>query len=79
MNPSEAERWISYAESDLKAARALLESPEFFPRQICFFAQQCAEKPSKPFWFLMRSLPSCKNASDRINKEIISKTKESPS
>ena len=47
MNQSEARRWISYAESDLKAARALLGSVEFFPRQICFFAQQGAEKAIK--------------------------------
>lgn len=47
MNPSEAKRWINYSESDLGAAHVLLESEEFFPRQICFFAQQCAEKAIK--------------------------------
>ena len=47
MNPSEAKRWISYSETDLRAAHALLDSEEFFPRQICFFAQQCAEKAIK--------------------------------
>src|SRR3990172_3596639 len=47
MNRSEAERWIEYAESDLRAAQALLECREFFPRQICFHAQQSAEKSIK--------------------------------
>ena len=47
MNLSEAKRWISYSETDLRAAHALLDSEEFFPRQICFFAQQCAEKAIK--------------------------------
>ena len=28
-------------------AHALLDSGEFFPRQICFLAQQCAEKSIK--------------------------------
>ena len=47
MNASEAKRGMDYAEKDLRAARALLESGEFFPRQICFLAQQCAEKSIK--------------------------------
>lgn len=47
MNPSEAKRWINYSETDLRAAHVLLDSEEFFPRQICFFAQQCAEKAIK--------------------------------
>jgi HEPN domain-containing protein len=47
MNADEAKIWLNYAESDLRAAHALLESDDFFPRQICFFAQQCAEKSIK--------------------------------
>jgi HEPN domain-containing protein len=47
MNPSDAKIWIEYSESDLRAADTLLESEEFFPRQICFFAQQGAEKAIK--------------------------------
>lgn len=47
MNPNEAKRWINYSETDLRAAQALLDSEESFPRQICFFAQQCAEKAIK--------------------------------
>jgi len=38
---------MNYAETDLHAAYALLESGEFFPRQICFLAQQCGEKAIK--------------------------------
>jgi HEPN domain-containing protein len=44
MNPSEAKRWIDYAETDLRAAQTLFETEDSFPRQICFLAQQCAEK-----------------------------------
>jgi len=47
MNPSDAEVWMNYAETDLRAAHALLDSREFFPRQICFLSQQCAEKAIK--------------------------------
>lgn len=39
--------WIEYAKTDLRAAYTLLDSGEFFPRQICFLAQQCAEKAIK--------------------------------
>jgi HEPN domain-containing protein len=47
MNADESKIWLNYAEMDLRAAHALLDSDEFFPRQICFFAQQCAEKSIK--------------------------------
>lgn len=47
MNKDDARRWLEYAEKDLSAARILLESAEFFPRQICFLAQQAAEKSVK--------------------------------
>ncbi len=47
MNANEAKRWIDYAEKDLSAASVLLDSGEFFPRQICFLAQQAAEKAIK--------------------------------
>lgn len=39
--------WMDYAKTDLHAAYTLLDSGEFFPRQICFLAQQCAEKAIK--------------------------------
>ena len=47
MNATEARRWLAYARSDLEAARALLYAPEPFPRQVCFLAQQTAEKAIK--------------------------------
>jgi HEPN domain-containing protein len=47
MNPNDAKVWMNYAETDLRAAYALLESGEFFPRQICFLGQPCGEKAIK--------------------------------
>lgn len=47
MNENEAKRWLDYAESDLQAARTLVESTEFYPRQVCFLAQQAGEKALK--------------------------------
>ena len=47
MKANEAKRWPEYAETDLRAAHTLLESGEFFPRQVCFLSQQCGEKAIK--------------------------------
>jgi HEPN domain-containing protein len=47
MNAAEAARWLAYARSDLDAARALLNDPDHYPRQVCFLAQQAAEKALK--------------------------------
>ncbi|MBI5294445.1 MAG: HEPN domain-containing protein [Chloroflexi bacterium] len=47
MNAGEARKWLDYAAKDLHAAHTLFESGEFFPRQISFLAQQCAEKSVK--------------------------------
>ena len=47
MNSGDAKVWLDYAESDLHAAQTLFESREFFPLQICFLSQQCAEKAIK--------------------------------
>jgi HEPN domain-containing protein len=47
MNLNDAKIWMNYAETDLHAASALLESGELFPRQVCFLAQQCGEKAIK--------------------------------
>jgi HEPN domain-containing protein len=47
MKANEAKRWLEYAETDLRAAHTLLESGEFFPRQVCFLSQQCGEKAIK--------------------------------
>jgi len=53
MNVSEARLWMSYAKSDLDAAYALLEKGDFFPRQICFLAQQAGEKALKAILILL--------------------------
>lgn len=47
MNTLEAARWLAFARSDLDAARALLSDPNHYPRQVCFLAQQSAEKVLK--------------------------------
>jgi HEPN domain-containing protein len=47
MNTPESGRWLAYARSDLDAAHALLRDPEHYPRQVCFLAQQSAEKALK--------------------------------
>jgi HEPN domain-containing protein len=47
MNPADAKVWMKHANTDLRAAHALLESDEFFPLQICFLSQQGAEKAVK--------------------------------
>ncbi len=38
---------MRHAESDLGAAFTLLEKGDYFPRQICFLAQQAGEKALK--------------------------------
>lgn len=47
MSVSEARRWLSYARSDLEAAQTLMASPDHYPRQVCFLAQQATEKAIK--------------------------------
>ncbi len=47
MSASEAQRWLGYARSDLEAAQTLMASPDHYPRQVCFLAQQAAEKALK--------------------------------
>lgn len=53
MNINEAKRWLEYAGTDIKAAYALLDSGDFFPRQICFSAQQAGEKALKAVLVLL--------------------------
>ncbi len=70
MNASEALRWMSYARSDLDAAYTLLEKGEFFPRQICFLAQQAGEKALKAILiFLGINFPKIHDL-DRIRELI---------
>jgi HEPN domain-containing protein len=47
MNATEAARWLAYSLSDLQAAKKLLDDPDSYPRQVCFLAQQSAEKAFK--------------------------------
>ena len=53
MNVPESKRWLAYARSDLDAAHALLRDPEHYPRQVCFLAQQAAEKVLKAVLVLL--------------------------
>jgi len=53
MNVPESRRWLAYARSDLDAAHALLRDPDHYPRQVCFLAQQAAEKALKAVLVLL--------------------------
>ena len=53
MNAPESKRWLAYARSDLDAAHALLRDPDHYPRQVCFLAQQAAEKALKAVLVLL--------------------------
>lgn len=53
MNIPEAQRWLTFAQSDLNAAHILLQSQEDYPRQVCFLAQQAAEKALKAILVLL--------------------------
>ncbi|MCI0551880.1 MAG: HEPN domain-containing protein [Anaerolineae bacterium] len=58
MNAPDSAQWMAYALSDLKAGQTLLDDPEHFPRQVCYFAQQSAEKSLKAiFVFLEKKFP----------------------
>ncbi|MCY3559221.1 MAG: HEPN domain-containing protein [Chloroflexi bacterium] len=45
--PQDPERWLGYAEEDLRAARMFHERGDFSPRHACWYAQQSAEKALK--------------------------------
>jgi len=70
MKTDEARLWMSYAKSDLDAAYALLEKGDFFPRQICFLAQQAGEKALKAILiFLEANFPKIHDL-DRLRELI---------
>jgi HEPN domain-containing protein len=50
MNANDALRWLAFALSDINAARKLLSEPDYYPRQVCFLAQQSAEKALKAIY-----------------------------
>lgn len=63
---SEVRRWLRFAEEDLIAARILLREQQAAPRQVCWLAQQAAEKALKAvFVFLQLDFPRTHNL-DRL-------------
>jgi HEPN domain-containing protein len=44
---AETQRWLAYAQRDLNAAQTLLTQGDTFTQQVCFLAQQGAEKALK--------------------------------
>lgn len=45
--PGSPEEWLAHAESDLNLARLAKDREEILPEQVCFHAQQAAEKALK--------------------------------
>jgi len=45
--PGSTEEWLIHAESDLNLARLAKDHTEILPEQVCFHAQQAAEKALK--------------------------------
>lgn len=45
--PGSPAEWLSHAESDLRLARLAANDPQIIPGQVCFHAQQAAEKSIK--------------------------------
>ncbi|MGQ0663986.1 MAG: HEPN domain-containing protein [Pseudomonadota bacterium] len=45
--PGSPEDWLAHAESDLNLARLARDRQEILPEQVCFHAQQAAEKGLK--------------------------------
>jgi HEPN domain-containing protein len=61
-------RWISYAQADLNAAKALLKEDNCFNQQICFLSQQAAEKAIKAgLVFLQVEFPFIHNLDELRN------------
>jgi len=54
--PGAPDEWLRHAESDLALARLARESGDVLPGQICFHAQQAAEKALKAV-LLAHSIP----------------------
>ena len=45
--PDSPEAWLQRSRSDISLARAVLNSPDVLREDVCFHAQQCAEKALK--------------------------------
>ena len=69
---TEADRWLKQAENDLDFARLGLR--EGFHSQVCFFAQQCAEKAVKAIGYLLEDQtvpgPSVAVLADRFAERV---------
>lgn len=64
-DPQDPERWLGYAEEDLRAARMFQGRTDFSPRHACWYAQQSAEKVLKAVGLLDRRLtPKTHNLAD---------------
>ena len=46
-SPGSSEEWLAHAKSDVNLARLAKDHEEIFPEQVCFYAQQAAEKALK--------------------------------
>lgn len=46
-SPGSPEEWLAHAKSDVNLARLAKDHEEIFPEQVCFHAQQAAEKALK--------------------------------
>ena len=70
MNASEAARWMAFARSDLDASYTLLRDPDHYPRQVCFFAQQAAEKALKAILVLLEMQYPFTHDLDRLREMV---------
>jgi HEPN domain-containing protein len=61
---SEAQRWIRFAEEDLRVAEIVFR--EGIYNQVCFHAQQCVEKCVKAVFLAQRRLPPKVHAIARL-------------
>ena len=52
--PQHFERWLQFAENDLAVARHLLQDSPFF-YEVCFHAQQAAEKALKSYLYFHKT------------------------
>jgi len=63
---SETQRWMSYARRDLLAGQVLLNQTDNFNTQICFQAQQAAEKAIKAGIVFLGAKPQYIHDLDRL-------------
>ncbi|PSO61190.1 MAG: hypothetical protein BRC36_12240 [Cyanobacteria bacterium QH_2_48_84] len=44
---AEVRRWMRFAQEDLATAQALINLPDYVPRNVCYLSQQAVEKALK--------------------------------